>query len=346
MDTQLYAPTDDRPFSYVFQARLNQLVVYYEHARSESKSQVFQSNKKQNFKGKQTYGGEISKDGQKKLRKAIETLYVITPRRQVFNRVLNKYTNFHLSSLTLTLSYLQGKWLDSEVVKFCLAPFILDCRRKLGLNNYVWKAERQQNGNIHFHVISDMFGDIETIKKFWNDKQDTLGFIDKFYERHKHRQPPSIEITYVRNSDTLGKYVSKYISKSKGKHSKQVENHPLYPVTIYLPTKANEKLYKEMEQRRWEFISGRVWDCSMKLKQFKYNSVDLSTSDRDSVDEIVKLLSVRKFDSNYFSVIQFKNDNYIRHMPLRLKQSYYDQYHAVIEQNIAEHMTNRLKIYT
>ena len=342
MDTQVCKNTDDRPFSYLFQARLNQLIVYYEHASSESKSQVFKVNRKKNFKGLETYAGEISKDGQKHLRKAIETLFVITPRRKVFNRVLNKYTNFHLSSLTLTLSSIQGKWLDNDIVKFCLAPFLLDCKRKLGLKNYVWKAERQQNGNIHFHVISDMFADIDIIRKFWNDKQDTLGFIDQFYAKYNHRQPPSIEITYVRNSDTLGKYVSKYISKSKGKHSKQIEKLSLFPVQIYLPSKANEKLYKEFENRRWEYVNGRVWDCSIVLKSFKYKAVDLSTKQRDSVDEIVKLLSVKKFDSDYFSVITFKNDNYIRHMPVQLKNAYFEQYQAIIDQNMSDHMQRRL----
>ena len=341
MDTQVYKNTDDRPFSYLFQPRLSQLIIYYEHARTESKSQRFEVDKRKNFKGKKTYAGEISEVGQKKLRRAIETLYVITPKRKVFNRVLGKYTNFHLSSLTLTLSYLQGKWLDNDIVKFCLAPFILDCKRKLGLNNYVWKAERQQNGNIHFHLISDLFGDIDMIRKFWNDKQDTLGFIDEFYSRFGHRQAPSIEITYVRDSDSLAKYVSKYISKSKGKHSKNIEKLSLYPVQIYLPTKANEKLYDEFAKRRWEFVAGRVWDCSMQLKQFKYQAIDLSTKDRDSVDEIIKLLSKSRFDGDYFSVINFKSENYIRHMPKPLKDSFINQYKAIVEQNISDHLNRR-----
>jgi hypothetical protein len=342
MNNQLYKNSDERPFSYLFQPRLSQLVVYYEHARSVSKCQHFEPNRKANLKGRSTYAGEISKSGQKAMRKAIECLYVVTPRRKVYNRVLAKETNFHLSILTLTLSYLQGPWLDKDISKFCLAPFILDCKRKLGLQNYVWKAERQQNGNLHYHIISDLYADQDVIRKFWNDKQDTLGFIDKFYARFNHRQPPSIKIQYVRNVDELGKYISKYISKSKGKHKKDISALTLYPVQLYFNEPKNQTLYKEMENRRWEFVNGRVWDCSVALKSFKYNAVDLSTVDRDSVTSVCALFQKNKFDGDYFSVINFKNENYIRHMPVRLQQSFIDQYRKVIDENTAYHMQRRL----
>jgi len=321
----------DLPAQYLFQPRLNQLIVYYDFARPDHYSSFKKKDLTKNFKGQAAYSGDISKSGQKKLRRAIETLFVITPTRRIYNRVISKMTNFKLSHLTLTLSSVQGKWTDKEINTFLLRPFLLDCKRKFNLVNYVWKAERQANGNLHYHVISDLFFDLNLVRKFWNDKQETLGFIDQFEQKFKHRNPPSIEITYVRNSDQLAKYVSKYISKSKTVTRKVQQSLDFQGCQVEITSDMSEDLIQELQNRNDGRINGRVWDCSEKLKSFKYQATSLSCKDESAVNDLISSLNCKRFDSDYFSVITFSDDTWLKNMPVQLRTTFIDQYQSILD---------------
>ncbi|GAH86291.1 unnamed protein product, partial [marine sediment metagenome] len=53
---------------------------------------------------------------------------------------------------------------------------------------YVWRAEKQENGNIHFHFIVDNFIPWNELRNTWNRIQQNLGYISRFSEaqRLKH----------------------------------------------------------------------------------------------------------------------------------------------------------------
>lgn len=44
------------------------------------------------------------------------------------------------------------------------------------LGNYVWRAETQENGNIHFHLIADVFLNKNMLKRLWNNYLEKLGY--------------------------------------------------------------------------------------------------------------------------------------------------------------------------
>lgn len=331
----------DRASTYMFQPRLNQLIVYYEFERPEKYYSCDRTKLLKNFKEKEIYSGDISKGGQKKLRRAIETLYVITPTRKIFNRAIQKNTWFKLSHLTLTLPSYQGKWTDKEINTYCLRPFLLHCKRRFNLENYIWKAERQRNGNIHYHIISDMFFDYDSVRMIWNDKLNTLGYIDSFYKKHNHLQPPSIDLKYVRNSEQLSKYVSKYISKQKKETTTEQAHFNLYEMDQFYTGSILEGNLKEFENRRNGLISGRVWDCSEKLKSFKYQATTLSSSDEGIVNEIILSISKSRFDAEYFSVINFKDDTWLKEMPAALKNTFIAQYRDLLDQERIRFMEKR-----
>jgi hypothetical protein len=100
---------------------------------------------------KRAYSGEITKAQQSKIRDKILLLNYLSPRRKVYNTPLQKMVYFKLSFLTLTLSAEQALC-DKSITKDLLAPFIRHYRYLKLMNNYVWKAEKQKNGNIHYHI--------------------------------------------------------------------------------------------------------------------------------------------------------------------------------------------------
>ena len=297
-------------FSYLFQSRLNEVIVYYDYVPPVRVWGSWDKPKMDNFKQAKPYSGDITTHARRRLKRAIECLYMITPTVKVFNRSLGRQTKFRLSHLTLTLSAKQGTRSDKEINKFILQPFMRDCKRKLGMKNYVWKAETQENGNIHYHIISDLYCDYNIVRKFWNNHQNTFRFIDDFKAVHGHDNPNSTDIHYVKNDGQLAAYLMKYIAKNNTKERK---------------------------------IEGKVWDCSAKLKQFKYFATNLSIEEDKVFAEALDQIQHEQYNQDYFSIIKFKDSNYIKLMPEVMKQQYIDQFRKILDEQELSFITNRSK---
>jgi len=297
-------------FSYLFQTRLNEVIVYYDYVPPVRVWGSWDKPKMDNFKQAKPYSGDITTHARRRLKRAIECLYMITPTVKVFNRSLGRQTKFRLSHLTLTLSAKQGTRSDKEINKFILQPFMRDCKRKLGMKNYVWKAETQENGNIHYHIISDLYCDYNIVRKYWNNHQNTFRFIDDFKAVHGHDNPNSTDIHYVKNDGQLAAYLMKYIAKNNTKERK---------------------------------IEGKVWDCSAKLKQFKYFATNLSIEEDKVFAEALDKIQHEQYNQDYFSIIKFKDSNYIKLMPEVMKQQYIDQFRKILDEQELSFITNRSK---
>lgn len=189
-----------------------------------------------------TYQGEITPHARRRLNKAIQLLLDITEPRWLLNPITQKRQKFHLAFWTLTLSAPQYFKSDSDIKKELLEPFLRKMRKK-GMRNYIWKAELQQNGNIHFHLLTDFFLPYTVIRDTWNNCQSRLGYIDDFERRFGHRDPNSTDVRSVKSGSTIASYLSKYMLKPTEKNKQQ----KLSPV--------------EAEKRK-----GKVWDCSQNLK--------------------------------------------------------------------------------
>jgi len=300
---------ENNNFSYLFQSRLNEVIVYYDYARHEKNFCQNEFKRIDNLKQVKTYSGDITPHAKRRLKRAIECLYMITPQIKIFNRSIGKTTKFRLSHLTLTLSSPQGDYSDKDVNKFLLQPFLRNCKRKLGLKNYVWKAETQVNGNIHYHIISDMYADYDKLRLYWNNVQNTFRYIDEFEARNGHRDPNSTDIHYVRNDSQLAAYLMKYIAKGAKDARK---------------------------------INGKVWDCNTTLKKFKYMATDLSIEEDQEFQEALKKLPHTQYNDQFFSIIKFTNKNYINQLPKSMKDTYIQQFKAVLESNSMNFINERV----
>lgn len=83
------------------------------------------------------------------------------------------------SMITLTLPK-KVEIEPAEITKVALNNFITLLRKVSGMNNYVWKLELQKNGNVHYHIITDVEIDFFYIKKIWNNSLNLLGIIDDY----------------------------------------------------------------------------------------------------------------------------------------------------------------------
>jgi hypothetical protein len=229
----------ERVFIPHLQVRTASVVVYdlpeppYEHRR------VICQNK---------YTGQVSKSTAKRIARTCDILLQLSPPKTVWNPITQKQCTFRLTFLTLTVSAAEAIS-AKEGYKMGLAPF-LDWLRKKGSTEYIWKAELQKRGQLHYHITTNQFIRYDDIKNKWNALQRIAGWTEGFYKREGHYHPNSTDIHAVRNVKRLDLYLAKYMAK--GDPSKSIE--------------------------------GKVWGCSRSLMGKRYYSTVMEYDNAESIE--------------------------------------------------------------
>jgi hypothetical protein len=107
--------------------------------------------------------------------------------------------------VTLTLPSVQMHS-DNDIKEHILHPFInwlkqssdeyykrggmRGMQKGFGVKGYFWRAETQQNGNIHFHLLCDKYVPWDRIRQKWNECCESLGYVTTYgyvqTARHKN----------------------------------------------------------------------------------------------------------------------------------------------------------------
>lgn len=232
-------------------------------------------------------GRDLSFKANKKIEESISWLvYLSKPKRALNPKTLTTF-RFRINFLTLTLPSLQAH-LDSTITAKCLNQFLTESRKTLNLRNYVWRAETQKNGNIHFHLISDVYMNAYIVREIWNRCLNKLGYIDRYQAKFKNctfeayrklvdpqhkrksldlrnswifgiktdwRKPNTTDIHSTKHVRNLAAYLSKYVTKKATCYAE-----------IDVPTSRREKSQQvyELKERR---LSSRLWGQSQSLSQ-------------------------------------------------------------------------------
>lgn len=211
--------------------------------------------------GKQ-YTGQLTSFSKRKLKRAIQLLVASAKEKEAKNFKTGNTFKFKVNFVTLTLPAPQGNITDKDLKKGALDPWIKRMRRKYKLNNYVWRAERQKNGNLHFHMITDTYIRFDYIRNDWNDCLKKFGFIKVFKKKWGHENPNSTDVHAVWKVRNLTQYFIKYMTKEGGK--KDVINGKLWDCSKALKTKKNcEVLMEGKAEKVWNDV---LADSNVKLK--------------------------------------------------------------------------------
>lgn len=95
--------------------------------------------------------------------------------------------------ITLTIPVKQ-EHSDREIYRACLMPWIQMMRRDYGVEQYVWRAEAQENGNLHYHLIVDRYIPKRSITLSWNQCLDNLDYRTRYFIQTGSAVPPSTEV--------------------------------------------------------------------------------------------------------------------------------------------------------
>lgn len=244
----------------------------------------------------------VSKATIRKILCASRVLAFASEKRQVRN-TKGFFINHHTMFVTLTLPAEQ-KHTDTTITNKVLANFFDRLRSAKLFQNYVWRAEKQENGNIHYHILTDTYCSFTLVRNYWYLALRSLGYMQDYKQKfssmtfeeyrklpfNKERdpqkvansyakgvrsqwsQPPCVDVSYCESTETAGAYISKYISKD----SAGAEN----------------------------IVSGRVWSCSRSVS----DSVKVWKTDKTFnyfwYNYARQVLRKKVFDSDFFSIVK------------------------------------------
>lgn len=251
-------------------------------------------------RGFQTRG--VSEATQRKILKHSRVLGLSAEKRTVRNSK-GHYVQHLISFITLTLPS-QQQHDDQFLTKNVLGVFLDKCRKFGILQNYVWRAEKQKNGNIHYHLITDSYAPFSVFRRFWYLALRPYGYIqaykERFYKmtfqdyckvkgnekrtmaqltsafaygkRTNWEEPPACQADYLQSEKEVAAYISKYISKD--------------------------------EAEGGNFVKGRTWGVSQSVAA----ATKAFTKDRELSEYWynagAQILKRREYVADFFSVVK------------------------------------------
>lgn len=238
------------PNAYIpfVQVRHNCLLVYDVPIVRECRASMME-----NMGGKRAYSGEMTEHGRRRILKSVDLLLQKSPTRRIYNPVRGGEHDFRINFVTLTIADERNRT-AREGYDTCLKPFLRTARRKWGVEDYIWKAELQNRGQLHYHLTTNKFIHLDEIRTTWNSLQKKAGYLDSYARKHRHFNPNSTDVHAVWKVRNLGAYLGKYIAKNVSK---------------------NEETAK---------LNGKIWDCSNTLKIDRF-STELTQDMREELED-------------------------------------------------------------
>lgn len=260
----------------VLQIRHSKIIVYNEilnrRLRSEKQREAEKNLRSGDYNGYMSY---------KTKSKVVKMLEIWINSVMNFNRDLkadgnNQYVTF----VTLTLTEKQ-KHTDNFLKRELLGRFIEKIKEVSNLKYYFWRAEPQENSNIHFHLFFDSFVDKNKMKDVWNN----------LLRRHGYKRSGACtQIHRLEKVENVTAYVVKYCCKTPPSSSEKPEEFEKY----------------KQDTRK---IQGRIWGCSDQLRNLRPYSELIDSKHSDFITKLDFDKSVDRYEDpdGDFTVYKTRN---------------------------------------
>lgn len=207
---------------------------------------------------------EMSGGSKRKLRQKIAWLLHLHTSDCTSKAEKEQKFKYHTCLITLTLSSAQvhsDKWIKKNM----LNQFLVELRNESINLNYVWKAEKQENGNIHFHILINRRIGWRNVRTTWNRIQDKCGYIAPYTEIFGGTDPNSTDVHGLVKVKKVYNYLLKYLCKPGTDGS----------------------------------IEGRVWAASNSLKGLSHVKVNLGYDKVEMLDWLVSNDELTKWSNDH-----------------------------------------------
>lgn len=261
------------------------------------------SNKKHdiNWRKKPTrqfiWPGRLSTNARRKLKQSIRWLIACSTTKQVFEKRYNKKVDWKINLATLTF---HENLQDDNQGRKLLSQWLEMAKYRFELKQYVWKAEPQERGAIHFHLMTNVYIPHSELNYTWNRllRKNKLNNIDD----------NSTDIHAVTEAKNLEAYLTDYMLNDE----KHAGRRP---------------------------IQGRLWGCSHGISQAGKKFLLISKEELQAISEdlqqyslAAKIKAQGKEPPEFlkFTGYWILPDNYYKQLPdCELKQQWLEEITAL-----------------
>lgn len=256
------------------------------------------------------YSGEVTDSTRKRIATAVDIFLQISPIRIIHNPITNRQQKFQLSFITLTISQSEPVPASEghKALKIFLQHFKKPWhRRKLSeqMKTYVWKAEIQKRGQLHYHITTNTFLHAIEIRRIWNDIQRRRGWLDEYHQKLGKWDANSTDVHGVYKIGDIGRYLTKYIAKQEFRQcaANPEAGFPMLLEPIRLDAKVwgcsedlkgKKRFSCNMDKWTWLSIQAaqmeghaRLYECE-RAKFYSFEGKEVSTADVLSTDNLAK----------------------------------------------------------
>lgn len=284
----------------------NQLIIYNAFQNSkknnnEISNELTESRKKsnENLKNNST-NGIISSSAVKRLKRTVS--YMLYLNKNENKTINNKITN-NCTFITLTLPSKQVHT-DKEIKQYLLNQYLIELKNKYNVKNYIWRAEKQSNGNIHFHILVDKNIHYLNVRNDWNRICNKYNYVDVYSTKmHKFHNEG-----FKFNSNDKRSFAKQKQAYHKGlsenfQNPNSTDIHSLYKIDNVVAY-----ISKYISKKDNQLIEGRIWFCSGHLSEMKGNTEHIDSLITKELESIIK--ENKLFVTDYAIIINFDIDNY------------------------------------
>lgn len=265
--------------------------------------------------------GIISPRASRRIETALKWLLFFSRSKRVYNRETKRFVNFRLCMVTITLSSPQQH--SDQFIKSKLFNHLLtELREQNGMQHYIWRAEKQQNGNIHFHLVTNIFLNASKLRQKWNRIQNKYHYVDAYAQKmqaqiHNFADYYNLFI----NQGTPEQLRRRYIAgSSKAWHNpNSTDIHSVKKVknlTNYICKYLCKDLLKEYD--KYEdipphlLVSGKLWGLSQSLSALKQITTEIDSSISADLETLFRAYAHRVKVSDYCTFIPVRIQDILR----------------------------------
>lgn len=290
----------------VVQVRGSSLLFYDEPVRLYNSAVSVKRQLNMSRQQEKQYSGGMSQGSRKRMAKAITVMSQAVKGRWKTNPATGQMMYHKFTFLTLTVSSPENIT-ARQGYDGLLSHFLDWLTRTKGVKTYIWKAELQKRGQLHYHITSPALIHWREVRDKWNDLQRRAGLLDQYALEHGHFDPNSTDIHNTKQVKNADRYLLKELNKSIS--AIQVEAISEVNKRVADGELDQSEAQEEIERIKAEKIKtvGKIWGCSNDLQGVGYYTIPVTSQHEQLIDHWVREGKARRTVDDFFSIVYCDN---------------------------------------
>jgi hypothetical protein len=253
------------------------------------------------------YSGGMTMGTRKRIAKSVTIMTQAIKPRWITNPVSGRMQYHKFSFITLTVA--NPKNLTAREGYDKLLNHFLDwMTRTAAVENplaktYIWKAELQQRGQIHYHITTPAFIHWRSIRDKWNSLQRQAGLLDEYATKHGHFDPNSTDVHDTRSVKKMDRYLIKEMGKEFS--ARKLKARRMVDSLIKageIPEDKRATFVDEYTGQEFKTM-GKVWGCSEDLAGVGYFTIGETWNHIRKIDQWIAEGKAWKKSEDFFAIV-------------------------------------------